>query len=248
MDRVSIVSPENISKNFIPLEYLPKNKDEYYLRNKQTITPKSRWRHLRSDEIVRLVKNDNTADNWDDLLVTDEFDTNQIKSTQFFGLVRIGRVRNIILQHHDLKVPSGITNSLIISCDIGDDAAIHNVHYLSHYIIGDKCILFNIQEMHATNHAKFGNGIVKEGEPEDVRTWLDLMNETGSRSVLPFDGMITADAYLWAKYVDDKPLQENLKKITQNSFDSRRGYYGLIGHHSVIKNSLILKDVKIGSN
>ncbi len=248
MDRVSIVSPENIGKNFIPSEYLPKEKDEYYQRNKQTSTPESGWRHLRAIEIERLVKNHNTADNWDELLVTDEFDTRQIKNTQFFGLVRIGRVRNIILQHHDLRVPSGITNSLIISCDIGDDAAIHNVHYLSHYIIGDKCILFNIQEMHATNHAKFGNGIVKEGEPEDVRTWLDLMNETGSRRVLPFDGMITADAYLWAKYIDDKALLANLKKITQNSFDSRRGYYGLIGHHSVIKNSLILKDVKIGSN
>jgi Domain of unknown function (DUF4954) len=248
MDRVSIVSPENIGKNFIPPEYLPKDKDEYYQRNKQTLTPESGWRNLRSIEIERLVKNHNTADNWDELLVTDEFDTRQIKNTQFFGLVRIGRVRNIILQHHDLKVPAGITNSLIISCDIGDDAAIHNVHYLSHYIIGDKSILFNIQEMHATNHAKFGNGIVKDREPEDVRTWLDLMNETGSRRVLPFDGMITADAYLWAKYIDDKALQENLKKITQNSFDHRRGYYGQIGHHCVIKNSLILKDVKTGSN
>ena len=248
MDRVSIVSAENISKNFIPLEYLPKGKDEYYLRNKQTITPKSGWRHLRSDEIERLVRNDNTADNWDELLVTDEFDTNQIKNSRFFGLVRIGRLRKIILQHHDLRVPSGITNSLIISCDIGDDTAIHNIHYLAHYIIGDNCILFNIQEMHTTDHAKFGNGIIKEGEPEKNRTWLDLMNESGSRKVLPFDGMITADAYLWAKYVDDKPLQENLKKITQNSIDNRHGYYGIIGNHCVIKNSLTLKDVKISSN
>ncbi len=248
MDRVSVVALENIGKNFIPFEYLPQDKDEYYQRNKQTITPESGWRHLQSDEIEKLVKNDNTADNWDELMVTDEFDTNQIKSTQFFGLVRIGRLRNISLQHHDLKVPSGITNSLIISCDIGDDVAIHNVHYISHYIIGDNCILFNIQEMHTTNHAKFGNGIIKEGEQENIRTWLDLMNETGCRRVLPFDGMITADAYLWAKYVDDKPLQANLKKITQNSFDNHRGYYGIIGNHCVIKNSLILKDVKIGSD
>ncbi len=248
MDRVLIVSPENVGKNFIPLEYLPKDKDEYYQRNKQTIPPKAGWRQLQSDEIERLVKNDNTADNWDELLVTDEFDTNQIKNTRFFGIVRIGRLRHVILQHHDLRVPSGITNSLIISCDIGDDVAVHNVHYLAHYIIGDRSILFNIEEMHTTDHAKFGNGILKEGEPENVRTWLDLMNETGCRRVLPFDGMITADAYLWAKYVDDKPLQENLKKITQNSMDYRRGYYGTTGNNCVIKNSSILKDVKIGSN
>ena len=61
-------------------------------------------------------------------------------------------------------------------------------------------MLVNIDEMHTTNYAKFGNGIIKEGESEKVRVWLDIMNETGSRQVLPFDGMITADAYMWAKY------------------------------------------------
>jgi hypothetical protein len=247
MDNVLIVPPENIGKNFIPAEYIPKGNDEYFQRNKQTVLPKPGWRNLRSDEVERLVKNDNTADNWDEILVTDQFDTNQIKNTRFYGLVRIGCLRNIILQHHDLRVPAGITNSLIIASDIGDDVAIHNVHYLAHYIIGDRCILFNIQEMHTTDHAKFGNGIIKEGEAESVRTWLDLMNETGCRRVLPYDGMITADAYLWAKYRDDTAMQENLKMITQKSFDNRRGFYGTAGNHCVIKNSLILKDVKISS-
>ncbi len=248
MDEVLIIVPENMGKNFIPKEYLPKGKDEYYQRNKQITPPKSGWRHLRSDEVERLVKNNNTADDWDDILVTDEFDANQIKNTRFYGLVRIGRLRNIILQHHDLKVPAGITNSFIVSCDIGDDVAIHEVHYLAHYIIGDRCILFNVHEMDTTDHAKFGNGIVKDGESENIRTWIDLMNETGCRKVLPFDGMITADAYLWAKYRDDESLQENLLKITQAAMDSRRGYYGTTGNQCVIKNSLILKDVKIGSN
>ena len=248
MAQVSIVPRENIGKNFIPPDYLPNGQDEYYQRNKQVTPPKSGWRHLKVDEVERLVKNNNTAENWEDIYVTDEFDTNQIKNTRFFGMIRIGRIRNITLQHHDLRMPSGITDSLIISCDIGDDVAIHNVHYLAHYIIGDQTILFNIEEMHTTDHAKFGNGILKEGEPEDVRVWLDLINEAGGRSILPFDGMIPADAYLWAKYVDDHPLQENLKKITQNSFDNRRGYYGTTGKHCVIKNSSILKDVKVGSD
>lgn len=248
MDELTIVSSENIGRNFIPSQYIPEGKDEYFQRNKQVTPPGAGWRHLQSDEIERLVKNDNTADDWDDLLVTDQFDPGLIKNTKFFGLVRIGRLRDVVLQHHDLRVPAGITDSLIISCDIGDDVAIHNVHYLAHYIIGNSCILFNIQEMHTTDHAKFGNGILKEGEPENVRTWIDLMNETGCRQVLPFDGMITADAYLWAKYVDDLALQANLKEITQNSMDKHRGYYGTTDNRCVVKNSLILKDVKIGSD
>ena len=248
MDIVSILQTNSIGRSFIPNEYLPDGKDEYYYRNIQTSYPKERWRNLQSGEVERLVKNNNTSDNWDEILVTDQFDSGQIKNSEFIGLVRIGRLQNIILEHHDLKVPAGITNSVIIACDIGDDVAIHNARYLSHYIIGDRCILFNINEMHTTNYAKFGNGIVKEGEPEDVRVWLDIMNETGCRSIIPFDGMIPADAYLWAKYRDDTVLQERLKEITQNSFDSHRGYYGMIGNQCVIKNSRILKDVKIGSN
>ena len=31
-------------------------------------------------------------------------------------------------------------------------------------------------EIHVSDHAKWGNGIIKEGEAEDVRIRLDLMN------------------------------------------------------------------------
>jgi len=248
MDEIILIQPDKMGRNFISEPYLPEGKDEYYLRNRQITPPEGGWRHLRSDELEQLVKNNNTAGNWDELLVAEEFDPMQIKNTRFYGLVRIGRLRNIILQHHDLKVPAGITDSLIISCDIGNDVAIHEVHYLSHFIIGDRCILFNVHEMDTTDHAKFGNGILKEGEPENVRVWLDVMNEAGCRRILPFDGMTTADAYLWAKYRDDRTLQNKLLEITQSGFENCRGFYGTTGSQCVIKNSWILKDVKIGSN
>ncbi len=248
MDTVSILPANSHGRNFIPDEYLPDGKDEYYFRNIQNTKSKAEWRHLRSDEVNTLIKNNNISQNWEEILVTNQFDPGQINDSEFFGLVRIGSIRNTILEHHDLKLPVGITNSTIISCDIGDDVAIHHVRYLSHYIIGNRCILSNIDEIHTTNHAKFGNGIIKEGEQEKVRVWLNLMNETGCRKILPFDGMITADAYIWAKYRDDAALQEKLKEITQNSLDSHRGFYGTIGNQCVIKNSRILKDVKVGSH
>jgi hypothetical protein len=160
--------------------------------------------------------------------------------------VRIGSVRNVILEHHDLQLPVGITNSKIVACDIGDLVAIHNVRYLAHYIIGDRSIITNVDEMHTTNHAKFGNGILKDGEPEDVRITLDLINETGSRDVCPFDGMIPGDAYIWGRYRDDEKLQRRLRELTQQRFDSRRGYYGTVGEQTVLKNSRIIKDVKVG--
>lgn len=246
MDKVTLIEYDKIYKNFIEEKYLHDGHDEYYYRNLQVKKPTNGWRHLSSDEVAQLVRNSNTATNWDDIWVTDEFDPIMIRNNRFFGMVRIGRVKCEVLQYHDLRVPVGITDSSIISCDIGDNVAIHDVHYMANYIVGDNCILFNIQEICTTDHSKFGNGIIKEGEAENVRITLEVMNEAGGRSILPFDGMITSDAYLWAKYADDKKLQQRLKEITQNSFDNHRGYYGTIGESCVIKNSWILKDVKVG--
>lgn len=248
MDNISILPTNGIGRNFIPKEHLPEGKDEHYLRNAQIPWPQNRWRHLLAEEIQTLMDNNNISPSWNDIFVTDPFDPQQIRNTTFYGMVRIGRLQNAVLEHHDLQTPTGITNSTIIACDIGDDVAIHQVRYLAHYIIGDRCILLNIDEMHTTNHAKFGNGIIKDGEQEHVRVWLDLMNETGSRRILPFDGIIPADAYLWAKYRDDTLLQEKLLSLTQRSFDSHRGFYGTIGNQCIIKNSRILKDVRIGSH
>ena len=248
MERVTLLPPEALSDGWIDAQYLPEGKDKYYIRNRQVKQPEGGWRHLHSDEIERLVKNNNTASSWDTLWVTDEFNPSVVKDNKFYGTVRIGRISNGALQYHDLRLPVGITNSNIHSCDIGDNCAIHDVHYLSHYIIGSHSMLFNIQEMSTTDHAKFGNGIVKDGEPESVRVRIEIMNETGARSVLPFDGMIPADAYLWGRYVDDATLQQRLHDITQRTIDHHRGYYGEIGERCVIKNSSIIKDVKIGTD
>ena len=140
MDNVSLLVAGSMGKDFIPKEYIPKGKDEHYLRNEQTFWPGKQWRHLQMNEVERLVRNLNTADNWNEILVTDQFDPDKIYNTQFHGLVRIGNLENAILKHHDLKLSCGITNSVIVSCDIGDHVAIHNVSYLAHYIIGNRCI------------------------------------------------------------------------------------------------------------
>ena len=90
MDKVTVIEYDRIFKNFIDEKYLD-GRDEYYYRNKQTETSSKVWRHLRADEVESLVKNSNTATRWDDIMVTDEFDTNLVKNNRFFGLVRISR-------------------------------------------------------------------------------------------------------------------------------------------------------------
>jgi len=235
---------ERYGFDFIPNEFLPPGKDEYWLRNSQQEAKP--WRSLNPGEIETLVGNGNYCADWNRFLVADPFDPGLIRNSNFYGLVRLGAIRNRLLKHHDFCVPSGIRNSTIISCDIGDDVAVQDCAYISHYIIGNGCILSRVDEMQATNHAKFGNGAIKDGEDENVRVWIDVMNEAGGRSILPFDSMIAADAFLWAAYRDDTPLVEKLKDITQESYGGLRGRYGTVGRGSVIKSCAIIKDTAVG--
>ncbi len=233
--------------NFIKEEHIPKGSDEFYLRDMQ-IKNGIHYRRLSAYEIEMLVRNGNTSDDWNNILVSDSFNAELVKNCKFYGLVRIGKLEPFCLGFSDLKAPVGLYNSTIISCDFGDNVVIDNVNYLSHYIIGSEVIITNVNELVTTNHAKFGNGILKKGEEEDVRIWIEICNENTGRRIMPYNGMEAGDAYLWSRYRDDSALQEKFKLFTEQKFDNRRGYYGKIGDRSVIKNCKIIKDVWVGTD
>jgi hypothetical protein len=232
---------------FIDGKYLPEGKDEYYLRNLQNRNG-IKYRQLTAYEIEVLVRNRNTSDNWNNLLVSDAFTPELVKNCKFFGLVRIGKLEPYFLEFSKLSVPVGLYNSTIISSDFGDNVVVDNVNYMSHYIIGSEAIIVNVNEMITTPHAKFGNGILKKDEPESIRIWMELCNENSGRRVIPFNGMLPGDAWLWSKYRDNNALLEKFKSFTEHQFDTRWGYYGKVGDRTVIKNCAILKDVWIGSD
>jgi hypothetical protein len=237
----------DLGYHFVAKEFLPKGKNEYWLRNQQNNNG-IKYRHLTAYEIEVLVRNRNTSDDWNQLLVSDAFTPELVQDCKFFGLVRIGKLEPFYLEFHNLRRPVGLYNSTIISSDLGDNIVVDNVNFLSHYIIGNEVMVVNTNELATTDHAKFGNGILKQGEPESVRIWLEICNENGGRSIIPFDGMLPGDAYLWSRFRDDKVLQNKFKEFTETIFDSRRGYYGKIGDRTVIKNCKILKDVTIGTD
>jgi hypothetical protein len=237
----------NLGYGFIDKKYLPKGKDEYYLRNLQNKNGIS-YRELNAAEKKILISNGNTSDDWNKILVSNAFDPALVKNCKFFGLVRIGKLQAYYLEFHNLRMAVGLYNSTIISCDFGNNVCIDNVNYLSHYIIGNEVMIANVNELATTDYAKFGNGILKEGETEKSRIWMELCNENGGRSVIPFEHILPGDAYLWSKYRDDKMLLNKFVEFTEKQFDKRRGYYGIVGDRTVIKNCKIIKDVAIGTD
>lgn len=233
--------------DFVDKKYIPKGKDEYHLRyfqNKNGIA----YRKLTAQEIEALVRNRNTADDWNKIFVAKSFNPELVKNCKFYGLVRIGKLEPYYLEFHNLRMSVGLYNSTIISCDLGNNVCIDNINYLSHYIIGNEVMIANVNELATTDHAKFGNGIIKDGEDERTRVWMELCNENGGRKVIPFNGMLAGDAYLWSKFRDDDALLNKFKEFIENRYDRQRGYYGKIGDRTVIKNCKIIKDVWVGTD
>ncbi len=237
----------NLGYGFIDKKYLPKGKDEYYLRNLQNKNG-IHYRELSSNEREFLIRNGNSSDDWNKIFVSESFDPGLVKNCKFFGLVRIGKLEPYYLEFHNLRMPVGLYNSTIISCDFGNNICIDNAHYLSHYIIGNEVMIANVNELATTDYAKFGNGFLKDGETEKTRVWMEVCNENGGRRVIPFDNMLPGDAYLWSKFRDDETLLNKFVELTEKQYDKRRGYYGTVGDRTVIKNCKIIKDVRIGAD
>ena len=226
-----------------PVDYSSQKIPEELLKGK---------RHLTSAEIEVLVKNlnHNEDPSWNNFFVDDSeggFDPSLIHLSFFSGYIILGKIQHVVLKYNDLRLGCGIRRSKLSNVVVGDFCVIRNVFYLDNYRIGNRVILFNINEMSCTCHAKFGNGILKNGEPEEHRVWIGVANENEGRKVLPFESMIPADAYLWSHYRDDPELLRRFVELTEVGVSHELNTFGLVEDDVVIKNVSIVKDAKICS-
>lgn len=208
-------------------------------------------RQLTQQEIAVLKANQNSMENddWSKFYVSakeGEFDPSLIQFSVFSGYVVLGRLVNATLNFNDLHLRCGIYHSKVNDLIAADDFVIQNVAYFDNYKIGNRVILFNITEICCTKHSKFGNGILKQGEPEENRIWIGVANENDGRRILPFESMIPADAYIWSHYRDDNDLLNRFQELTEAGNTGLLDTMGFIDDDVVIKNTNILKDTKVG--
>ena len=190
------------------------------------------FRNLTCQEIDLLQQYGNRAEDWSMVQVNSVFDAASVRNNVFMGRVWLGAIEQGYVNDGDLRLPEGVSNSMLSDAVVGDHCAIHNVHMLSGYTVGDGCLLFNIDEMTSGKDA----------------AWLEPMNENGGRRILPFSGMTIGDAYLWAKYRDHGKLVERLEELTRKRLATPEGSYGHVGSHCVIKNTRTVHNVAILSD
>ncbi|MBN1868487.1 DUF4954 family protein [Candidatus Sumerlaeota bacterium] len=204
------------------------------------------YRPLTREEVDLLRRNGNVARSWDDLRVAEGFNADQVRSSRFYGRVRIGALRPLALDLDGLELAVGIYNSTVASCEVGSDVAIHDVRYLAHYSVEDGAILFDVGEMLATPHPRFGNGLPAGGESGGAREWIEVWNEAGGRRILPFDGMRASDAWLWARNRGNPRLLERFEEFTDSPSRYADGAQASVGEGAAIAHCRVVRDALIG--
>lgn len=194
----------------------------------------TRYRTLTAAEIEQLERQGNSAEDWSAVQVAEGFTAACLHGNCFDGEVCLGAMGAGRVTDGGLTLREGIYNSMLADTTVGDHPAIHNVHMLSGYTIGNNVLLFNIDEMTCT------------ADPRTV-AWLEPMNENGGRRLLPFSGMTVGDAYMWARYRGRKQLMERLEQMTYSALGTAGGRYGTVGDSCVVKNTKTIRNVSLRS-
>lgn len=204
-------------------------------------------RALSPAEIDILKNNNNFAQDWSDIFVSDTFNPHLVKQCEFSGTIYLAGNDEKYVEFDGMQLTAGLSNSTIISSIIYGNCVIRNVGLLANYIIEERSVLLNIGELYTNADNTFGHGFLKNSR-QDERLWLEVANEAGGRSVLPFAGMLVADAYLWATYRDDSRLQERFIQFTDRLYNPEEYTLGRIGEQSALVDNRLIKNAHCGSH
>ena len=182
------------------------------------------YRPIDNSEITALKNQGCFSSDWSNITVAEDFSTDHIQGVRFLGNVKIGLV-------------SGLFNSKIKNCEIGDDVVIDNVHLVENYRIMDHVILENVDTISVKDPSSFGNGFE-----------IDVLNEGGGRELLMFDRLTAQLAYMLVCYRHDPGLIDSINGMIHDYAKEKTSETGEIGTGTEILNSGAIYDVNIGAH
>jgi hypothetical protein len=194
------------------------------------------YRHLTKEEIDRLLSQSCFADNWTGITVTEGFSPENIINTRFDGKIKLGICSGTIEVEKNILKTCGIYHSFISNCDIGDRVYISDVKNLSNYIIEGNVVISNVGSLAVNEESTFGNG-----------TEIEVLNEGGGRELPIFDRLSSQTAYLTVLYRHDKVFTGKILGLIREYCESKRSNRGLIQTGARIQDSLIIRNVSVGS-
>ena len=194
------------------------------------------YRPLTEAEIAALKDHANSADDWAQVWVKEDFVPKYILNTHFSGWVRLGLFEKTIDLPGGISKHSGLYYTYLHSVEVGDNCCIEHVNnYIANYTIGEETFISNVDTILVQGETTFGNGVE-----------VSVLNETGGREVLSYDQLSAHEAYFMAMYRHRPEFIQRLRQLIISYIDGLRSSHGTIGSHAHITDVGNITNVKIG--
>ena len=146
-------------------------------------------RKLNKNEIAALKSQGCTAEDWQGITVADDFCTDHVWQTDFYGEVHLGSFNKSVEVDDGFTKHSGIRRATLRNCVIGND-----------------CLIEDVGQINTTPNASFGEGHV-----------ISVLNEVGDGNVMIFDGLNSQLASLMVKYEQDKEFTKIVRQLVTDN-------------------------------
>ena len=194
------------------------------------------YRKLTTAEIMRLELQNCSAKNWSSVEVVSGFETRFIQDVHFSGYIRLGKFNEMFFLAGGIPKTAGIYHATLHNCIVGDNVLIENIHnYIANYTIENQAIIQNVDSILVDDNSSFGNG-----------TKVSVLDETGSKTVKINNCLSSHLAYLLVMYRRKTSLINQLNYLIDNYINKQRSNQGYIGAHTTIRNTGLIRNVKIG--
>lgn len=186
------------------------------------------YRSLTLDEIETLERSGCTAEDWNNINVSEDFTPAHVYNTVFCGEINLGVFDKHIEIDEGFMRHSGIFNATLHNVTIGDNCLIENTgNYISGYVIGEECYISNVGRMTGDETATFGEC-----------TPVAVLNEAGEGNVIIYDGLTSQmAAFMVAAAKKDKVLHGMIRDIVKKDAAARHPASPTVGYRVKIVNT-----------
>ena len=161
------------------------------------------YRLLTDEEIALLEDHGCQAENWEAIMVAEDFKPTYVHDVTFYGDIQLGVFeKNVEVSRGFLK-HSGLRNATLRNVCIGDNSLVENIgNYINNYTIGEECYISNVSTMETTEGATYGEGNL-----------ISVLNEVGEGNITLFGGLNSQLAAFMVKHNADRELRERLRQM-----------------------------------
>ena len=187
----------------------------------------SNYRNLTQTEIEVLENNVCWAEDWQRVLVAEDFKPYNFHRVIFYGDIRLGAFDKMVEVSKGFLKHSGINDATLRNVTVGNDCLIEKVgNYINNYTIGNDCYISNICTLETTDDATYGEGSV-----------ISVLNEMGDGNVTIFRELNSQLAALMVKFNTDKQLKHTMQQMIEDELRVSRPDRGYIGNNVKIINA-----------